>query len=696
MIRWIRLLLVLTFLVSASGLTPAAAQPGSPLADDPPPPLPNALQDANHIYLPMIVRSFPYTISGRVTDANQQPLSGVAITDNTGRTAVTDASGVYSLAVEAGDHSIAPSKEGYVFSPSMLDIRVNSNVVGQDFSAVADCSEAIVNGGFESSAWWDLLQGGYPASYSTVRAHSGLRSVRAGIVNSLDNRLADSFVRSPAISIPAGASSAVLRLWLFPVTTESVAAAQQRAEEVDSAFGDTTLMYDAQYVRVLNTSNEVIGTLLYIRSNNSAWSFHQFDLLPFAGQTVKIEVGAYNDGTEGVTALYVDDASLQLCAGAPPPPAPPDDCTNRIANSGFEYNGSWNIPITPYPAGYSYDYAHTGLRSMRTGIPLYTYSNVYSYSDAWQTISIPAGATNARLKMWLYPRSEEVAASTEKDEDDQALAAGAPQEGTVWGESPLAPNTPDAQYVLLLNPYTGAILQTLVWWTPRNSTGWLYREFDLGAYAGRSVRIQFGTYNDGYGGRSVMYVDDAVLEVCAVPPPTTCTERILNGGFETNAAWYIPLTNFSAGYSTWLRRTGLRSMRTGIVYAYHNRYSYSDFRQAVTIPTGTRTATLNFYAYSISSEAYSDAPLAERPTSGDLTMEAAAGDVQYLLVLDRWGNWIDTLLWRRSNEQYWRNFVFNLNRYIGSTIMLQWGTYNNGWDGVTAMYVDDVSLRACP
>jgi hypothetical protein len=91
-----------------------------------------------------------------------------------------------------------------------------------------------------------------------------------------------------------------------------------------------------------------------------------------------------------------------------------------------------------------------------------------------------------------------------------------------------------------------------------------------------------------------------------------------------------------------------------------------------------------------------DAPLAERPTSGDLTMEAAAGDVQYLLVLDRWGNWIDTLLWRRSNEQYWRNFVFNLNRYIGSTIMLQWGTYNNGWDGVTAMYVDDVSLRACP
>jgi hypothetical protein len=73
-----------------------------------------------------------------------------------------------------------------------------------------------------------------------------------------------------------------------------------------------------------------------------------------------------------------------------------------------------------------------------------------------------------------------------------------------------------------------------------------------------------------------------------------------------------------------------------------------------------------------------------------------AGDVQYLLVLDQWGNWIDTLLWRRSNERYWNYFQYNLGRFIGSTIQLQWGTYTNGWDGVTSMYVDDVSLRACP
>jgi hypothetical protein len=28
--------------------------------------------------------------------------------------------------------------------------------------------------------------------------------------------------------------------------------------------------------------------------------------------------------------------------------------------------------------------------------------------------------------------------------------------------------------------------------------------------------------------------------------------------------------------------------------------------------------------------------------------------------------------------------------------LLQWGTYNDGYNGITAMYVDDVTLQACP
>ena len=120
-------------------------------------------------------------------------------------------------------------------------------------------------------------------------------------------------------------------------------------------------------------------------------------------------------------------------------------------------------------------------------------------------------------------------------------------------------------------------------------------------------------------------------------------------------------------------------MRTGIYYQSQNRYSYSDFGQYVYIPPTYGvggTAELEFYEYT---------------AGGD-----GGNDIQYLLVLDYWGNWIDTLLWQRSNGRFWSYFVYNLNRFIGSTIQLQWGTYNNGWGAVTSMTIDDVSLTYCP
>jgi hypothetical protein len=76
-------------------------------------------------------------------------------------------------------------------------------------------------------------------------------------------------------------------------------------------------------------------------------------------------------------------------------------------------------------------------------------------------------------------------------------------------------------------------------------------------------------------------------------------------------------------------------------------------------------------------------------------MAAVSGDVQYILVLDTNGYWLDTLLWDRSSSG-WTQLQYNLSRFRGQTIRLQFGTYNNGYGGVTSMYVDDVSLVACP
>ena len=691
-----QLLLILSLLLTGASFGPEMAA-GVSLTGDGAPDAP--LDPPNKIFLPAVLRPpSTYLVSGQVTGPNAQPLAGAVVSDATGRIAITDQNGVYQLSLPPGANALAPTKDGFLFTPSMMDVNIAGNLLGQDFSASSACTQGVVNGGFEDNVWWTSPASDTPAVYSTDVAHSGVRSARTGILNIANNIYSYSSLRTPLIGVPGDATSVILRLWLYPKSGEAATTLQPSAPSLGD-FGDAATAYDAQYVVILDDSGNLLETLLWMRSNNQMWTYHEFNLTKWAGQSIKIQIGTYNDGSDGVTSLYVDDVSLESCSGVLPPPPTPATCNNLLGNSGFEYNASWGIPTTQYPAGYSYDAAFAGVRSMRTGIPLYLAANRYSYSDAWQTVSIPAAATSAVLRIKIWPQSQELLAAGD-DQDLPEQEMGFPEVGALWGEAALAY---DSQYILVLNPTTGTILEYLWNKTNRNSADWLSKEFDLMKYAGKSIRIQFGTYNDGYGGRSVMYVDEAYVDVCTgvtpppppPPPPPTCTERVTNTSFENNLAWYIPITEFSAGYSTARALSGVRSMRSGIVYSYHNRYSYSDFRQTVSIPAGSSSATLGMWSFNTSSEP-SSILLAARPTAAEFGEAAMAGDVQYLLVLDVWGNWIDTLLWQRVNEGYWHYRAFELKKYAGSTINLQWGVYNDGWGGVTSMYVDDVSLVACP
>jgi hypothetical protein len=170
---------------------------------------------------------------------------------------------------------------------------------------------------------------------------------------------------------------------------------------------------------------------------------------------------------------------------------------------------------------------------------------------------------------------------------------------------------------------------------------------------------------------------------------------MLNNSFENNNGWVIPITEFSAGYSTTRAHSGLRSMRTGIEFAVHNRFSYSDFRQVVTIPFSANSATLRTWTWSKSQEVAANTVL-ERPTENLLASATSAGDVQYLLILDAYGNWIDTKLWQLSDSKVWTFHEIDLSNYAGWTIKIQYGTFNNGIGGVSSMFVDDTSLQICP
>ena len=177
------------------------------------------------------------------------------------------------------------------------------------------CAEGITNGGFESDGDWELITTPYPAGYTTATVHSGNRSMRVGIVEPADNLYSHSIAQQ-TVTIPADAISVTLRFWLYPMTGESPASLTPLAHPLAATIQEAVLASDRQYVLVLNEYDQWIRTLIWQRTDDLQWTSHQFDMEVHAGKTIKLQFGAYNDGWGGVTAMYVDDVSLEICPSA--------------------------------------------------------------------------------------------------------------------------------------------------------------------------------------------------------------------------------------------------------------------------------------------------------------------------------------------------------------------------------------------
>ncbi|PKO23699.1 MAG: hypothetical protein CVU38_02680 [Chloroflexi bacterium HGW-Chloroflexi-1] len=216
-----------------------------------------------------------------------------------------------------------------------------------------------------------------------------------------------------------------------------------------------------------------------------------------------------------------------------------DRCEERLINGGFELDLGWQFPNTVYRAGYSSARAHTGARSLRAGIDGPDIGRA-SYSDGFQTVTIPSGVASATLRFWWYPISAEgplavgVAAGSvtaPSPELLQAVADGVLPDGVLAG---------DRQYLLLLDD-RGAILTSLLW-TRSNARTWAERSFDLTPYAGRTIQVRFGVYNDGDGRSTAMYVDDASSTSCWPAPPTPTPTPTVTPTPRPVVAWrYLPL-----------------------------------------------------------------------------------------------------------------------------------------------------------
>jgi len=164
----------------------------------------------------------------------------------------------------------------------------------------------------------------------------------------------------------------------------------------------------------------------------------------------------------------------------------------------------------------------------------------------------------------------------------------------------------------------------------------------------------------------------------AVPPTieaAACQELVVNGGFEAKEGWTFARTSRSAGYTGSVTYQGARAARLGVVPPKPDRRSHSSAYQRVHLPAeADLTLTFRYQPHS----------------------ENCSGDYQETMLLtNRYGR-LRTLMRVRENEDQWLERSFDVTRYAGREVVLYFSVFNNGDGCRTWMYLDQVSLLACP
>ena len=179
------------------------------------------------------------------------------------------------------------------------------------------------------------------------------------------------------------------------------------------------------------------------------------------------------------------------------------------------------------------------------------------------------------------------------------------------------------------------------------------------------------TYAPPTGAEERVYLPLVLRDFAPARP--TCADYLLNGDFEADGGW----TFNRAVYTTTIVHGGDRSALAGLPPGSAGEAAYSSLAQTVALPSGTlaTSATLALWLY----------PVGEGGDTDDyyyIGLRDAAGDYHSL------AHWTgDTRRWERRG--------YDLTAYLGQTVTLYIGVWNDGDDDTAALYVDDVSLVAC-
>jgi len=150
--------------------------------------------------------------------------------------------------------------------------------------------------------------------------------------------------------------------------------------------------------------------------------------------------------------------------------------SQKILNRGFE-SGTANWTSTPGVIGNSLGFAHSG--SWLAWLNGYGYDHI---DDVYQTVSIPVNACSAAFSFWLKITTEEATTKTQYD-----------------------------TMTVTVRNSAGSILTTLATYSNLNkSTGYVLKSFNLTAYKGKTIRLQFhGVEN--FINATNFFVDDVSL-----------------------------------------------------------------------------------------------------------------------------------------------------------------------------------------
>ena len=176
--------------------------------------------------------------------------------------------------------------------------------------------------------------------------------------------------------------------------------------------------------------------------------------------------------------------------------------------------------------------------------------------------------------------------------------------------------------------------------------------------------------------------------------PGGCKELLQDGGFELHSDWTLPTSAQPAAYTSSRAKSGNWSAQTGILSSANNIRAYSSVLQTVTIPTVAKAVKLRFWLLRSTTESKA-LILPANPTGSTDAENDTSGDGQMALILDEQSQVLDLLVKDRVEESDWHYFEYDLSHRSGNTITVYFSTFNNGEDGVTSMYIDNVSLEGC-